>query len=284
MPFVINFVLSWTAFFLFADKRRWREFYPSVALAMIMSLASDSLVTQIPLWTYHDHQNWLSPLWVSLLDDFGIYPVVTYLFLQYYPKHRPISRQLLYFTVWTTGVILIEFLYLTQGWMVHRYFWSLPMSYFADWTIFFLLLRLHLRYHRPPLSLSETLPITTQKLSPRYEEYMRKWGVDLQVIYKKDKTEIFLVSMKPGGYIPQHFHSAAEHFFLLNGSMELHLGSESQIVDPFELVHLSENLVHGCRNLTQETILVISVFEEASVAEKLATVFEQHVLADPIPL
>lgn len=142
------FLVSWTAFFLFADRSRWRSLLPACMLASLMSLTSDVLVTHYPIWSYYDLSHHKIPVWLKLLDDFGIYPVTTYLFLQNYPLAASRLKRVRYFIYWTSFTITLELLFCLMDWMVHSQSWSLPLSYAADWMIFFVLLRFFLLVNR----------------------------------------------------------------------------------------------------------------------------------------
>ncbi|GMA65314.1 hypothetical protein NZD89_07685 [Alicyclobacillus fastidiosus] len=85
MTYLLVFLGAWGCLLLFGDRKQFHRVFPSVAVGIIMSLASDIITNQYPLWTYHGNQ-FIPPVVVQLLDDFGIYPCIAHLFVQYIPK------------------------------------------------------------------------------------------------------------------------------------------------------------------------------------------------------
>ena len=163
---------------MFADRSRWREFAPACLLAMVLSISSDIIVvSHYKLWTYHDPTGWIlqkSP--AHFFDDLGIYPVVTYLFLQYYPAAKNRLHKVAYFFYWTTGAILLEFLHHLMGWMGHTNGWTHWHSYVSDWLLLFVLLLFHQVYNRQVAQVDNTSPNTTQV--PGYVQFIRSMGMD----------------------------------------------------------------------------------------------------------
>jgi hypothetical protein len=152
VPFIAIFLASWIAFLLFADRSKWRQFVPACLMAMVLSLTTDVIVaTNLKLWTYHDPTGWiLQDDFVHLLDDFGIYPVVTYLFLQHYPFAKNRLQQFMYFVYWTTFAIMVEYAHHIFGLMKHANGWSHLHSYIADWVLLFSLFLFYKTYNREP--------------------------------------------------------------------------------------------------------------------------------------
>jgi hypothetical protein len=83
MFWFIRTCLSFTALLLWADRKRWREILPVCFFATGADLCADVIMHHYELWTYDD-----SSLFVDLLDDFSVYPVVAYLFIQYLPQQQ----------------------------------------------------------------------------------------------------------------------------------------------------------------------------------------------------
>jgi hypothetical protein len=133
MFYVIWFLLAWIIWLLFADKSRWREMLPVCIFAKTLALATDVLVVHYPLWEYIG-----SPLLIHLADDLGIYPVVTYLFIQWLPASRRIEPMLGYWLVWTTVAIAIELIYVSSEHMRYHQWWNMWYSYVADWFLYWL--------------------------------------------------------------------------------------------------------------------------------------------------
>lgn len=134
MVSIILFVLSWLTFLLLGDKKRIPELFPTAVFSMFLALLTDLMMEEYQLWSYQDKP--LSGHIVPLVLDFGIYPVVAYLFIQYLPLTR--RKRIYWIVYWTFGAILLEYVYLKWGLIQHHKWWSLWMSYFSDWIIFVL--------------------------------------------------------------------------------------------------------------------------------------------------
>jgi len=82
--FVTLFVLSWTWFIGLADKTKFRIFFPTCLLAMYLASTVDFYAHHYGLWNYPaptDKQTY----WYHLSQQFGIYPIVVYFYLQWLP-------------------------------------------------------------------------------------------------------------------------------------------------------------------------------------------------------
>lgn len=140
MVFMLVFLFSWTAFFCLFQRKRFREILPTSLLAMVLGLTSDVITNSYPFWTYVDGK--LPHAVISILDDYGLYFVVSYLYIQFLPS--TFRKWWLYTFCWTLACLTFEFLYVKSGHMIHRYGWSLLSSYFADWVILGSLTCVHL--------------------------------------------------------------------------------------------------------------------------------------------
>lgn len=136
--YVIWFLLAWIIWLLYADKRRWREILPVCIFAICLALATDVLVVYYPLWGYVG-----SPLLYHLADDLGIYPVVTYLFIQCLPDSRNVKKMLKYWLSWTIIAVGIEIIYVNSGNMRYHLWWNICHSYAADWFLYWLFYQFH---------------------------------------------------------------------------------------------------------------------------------------------
>jgi hypothetical protein len=91
-----------------------------------------------PLWEYIG-----SPLMIHLADDLAIYPVVTYLFIQWLPSSRSFKSLAGYWFIWTTIAVLIELIYVIAGHMRYHLWWNTWHSYAADWLLYWLFYQFH---------------------------------------------------------------------------------------------------------------------------------------------
>lgn len=136
MFWVVNCLVWWGAWLLFADKKRWREIIPVCIFASWISLVVEAVVHhQNELWCYTGDP--LVPLFAHAL---GIYLVVPYLFIQWLPGKRTFQYMATYFFLWTSFAAANEWAYLQLGQMKHCSWWTLIHSYTADWVLLFLFL------------------------------------------------------------------------------------------------------------------------------------------------
>jgi hypothetical protein len=140
MFFFIRFILVWTIWLLFADKKRWRELLPVAIFAGYLGLITDVAMDEnYKLWEFKKANEALA----QVSDDTGIYIVVTYLFIQWLPQHKTVLKMFLYWFTWVTLAIGIEWIHVSTGHMIHHKWWNFGYSYLADWTLFWLFYQFH---------------------------------------------------------------------------------------------------------------------------------------------
>jgi hypothetical protein len=139
--FYARFVIVWACWLLFADKKRWKEIVPVCIFASFLSLITDQIVYfYITYWEYYG----IEPTIIrSLMDDFGVYIVVTYLFIQCLPQKQTFFRMFSYWFAWTALAITIEYVHLITGHMAHYNGWSLWHSYISDWILYLIFYQYH---------------------------------------------------------------------------------------------------------------------------------------------
>jgi hypothetical protein len=149
MFFYIRFILCWTIWYLFADKKRWRELFPVSIFAGYLGLITDVIVEdRIKLWEYRKG----NILFAEISDDMGIYLVVTYLFIQWLPHHKTILTMLFYWFIWAALAIGIEWIHIYTGHMALHKGWNLGYSYLTDWFLFWLFYQFHKVFRLTQLS------------------------------------------------------------------------------------------------------------------------------------
>lgn len=129
------FILSWLCFIFFADKKKFFAFSPTCYIAIILGLITDILINHYPLWTYPADTVFQKCI-RHYLDDLGVYFVVTYLFLQTLPKRKTLMTIAIHIFLWTIPSISLEIIALSTNSMEHGLWWSLYLSYGADWVLF----------------------------------------------------------------------------------------------------------------------------------------------------
>jgi PAS domain S-box-containing protein len=161
MFFIIRFISAWVIWILFADKSRWREILPVAIFGSFLALTTDIIViSSYTLWAYHDGANWRA----YLLDDWGIYLVTVYLFIQWLPHEQTLRNMFVYWFGWTGICIGIEWLHLITGHMSHYKWWNLGWSYLSGWVLFWLFYQFHKQ-----LRLAKLSPSADQVVSATHE-------------------------------------------------------------------------------------------------------------------
>lgn len=147
MFYITWFTFAWIMWLALADKKRWREILPVCIFAKTLALATDVLMFYYPLWEYKG-----PPALIHLADDLGIYPVVTYLFIQCLLDRRTVMAMMRYWLIWTTIAVTIELIYVHFGYMRYHLWWNTWHSYAADWFLYWLFYKFHQILHLEKLS------------------------------------------------------------------------------------------------------------------------------------
>jgi len=145
---LVVFIISWIIWLLFADKKRWREIFPVCFLATFLGCLTDMIMQHYPLWQY---LGW-HPVCIHLANDFGVFLVVTYLFIQWLPKRQTFWRMAAYWFVWTGASISLELFYKNTGRLIYHQWWNIWCSYLADWLLFMLFYYYHRLFRFEKLS------------------------------------------------------------------------------------------------------------------------------------
>jgi len=147
MFYWIRYIIFWAIWWKFADKKRWRELFSVAIFAALLGTLTDHLFHDYyKLWSYVGQP----PVIKEILNDIGIYVVVTYLFIQWLPQERGFLEKFLYFFFWTLVSIFIEWFHLAVGKIEHHQWWNLWYSYLADWLLLWIFYKIHqvFRYER----------------------------------------------------------------------------------------------------------------------------------------
>lgn len=151
MFFIITFFFAWAVWLLLADKSRWRELFIVGIFASLLGITTDLIMEHYKLWDYYSTNT--NPLIVHFFDDFSIYFVIPYLFIQWLPKKRNILNLFLYFFIWTSISIAIESIFIYSNHMDHHKTWDLFYSYIADWFLFLVFYQFHKAFKLVKLSI-----------------------------------------------------------------------------------------------------------------------------------
>lgn len=137
--YYFRFAIELGIWLCFADKKRWRELIPVCFLASLLGAITDTIMHHHKFWDYDDGCSAIP----YILNDFGTYVVVTYLFIQYLPKERTPGAMVWYWVKWTAASIGIEWVHVHTGHL--RYFrgWNMVWSYVSDWILFWIFYKYH---------------------------------------------------------------------------------------------------------------------------------------------
>lgn len=136
---MVFLIINWIAWAILADKKRWRELFLVSLFAVSLGLLTDVIMVYYPLWTYICQNQLLG----FLLNDFGCYVVIPYLFIQWLPRKQSFQPMFVYFFIWTCISISIELLFLKTNHMTYDKWWNLTLSYLADWFLYWLFYIFH---------------------------------------------------------------------------------------------------------------------------------------------
>lgn len=139
MFFIVFFSLTWAGWLVLADKKRWRELFPVSIFASFLGCISDTVMKHFTLWNYQNP----STLMTDLSDDFSVYLVVPYLFIQWLPVKKNPLNMLVYWFLWTGFTIGLERIFVVTNHMTYHKFWCSSYSYLSDWVLFWLFYQFH---------------------------------------------------------------------------------------------------------------------------------------------
>lgn len=139
MFWVIRFILFWLAFIFLADKHRWREILPVCFFAGFLGATTDNIIHHFHLWIFDSTQ---TAFIADITDDWTVYIVVTYLFLQWLPRNKTFYKMAVYWFIWTGISAIIELIHVYTGHMTYIK-WNIGWSYLADWILFYIFYKYH---------------------------------------------------------------------------------------------------------------------------------------------
>jgi hypothetical protein len=148
MFFVYRLIIFWLIWFLFADKKRWRELF-SVAIfaALLGQLSDNAFMDFYKLWDYQEpHGSMgkkLEKFFEHVLNDVSVYVVVVYLFIQWLPKKQSFWNLFKYWFIWTAIAFVVEWIHIKTGHMSYYHWWDIGYSYLSDWVLFSLFYMFH---------------------------------------------------------------------------------------------------------------------------------------------
>ena len=86
------------------------------------------------------------------------------------------------------------------------------------------------------------------------------------------------VSVAPGGGPPPHIHHREdESFFLLQGTLIVHVGDKTLSASPGDFVHLPRGIKHSFQNTSNETAKMLVTITPAGLEKFFAEIFDLDV-------
>jgi len=128
------FIISWSVFLFFADKKKFPVYVLTGYVGIILALITDLLMFVYPLWHYPGTK--VELFFIQLLNGFGLYFVVIYFFLQSLPRNRTLLSVTLHIFYWSIFSILLELFFMFIVFIVHGLWWNIGFSYVSDWILF----------------------------------------------------------------------------------------------------------------------------------------------------
>lgn len=74
-----------------------------------------------------------------------------------------------------------------------------------------------------------------------------------------------IVRIQPGGSVPTHGHEQEEIYYILNGTVEITVGTETQTVQGIAMVYLPSGQPHRLVNVSDATVQMLFVYAPAGV-------------------
>jgi hypothetical protein len=145
---IIRFILEWLIWLILADKKRWREIFPVSFFSGLIAGTTDIIVNHYRLWQYDDHTSMIP----ELVNTWGMYVVIVYLFIQWLPKQKTFWRMIGYWFFWTGAMITVEWIHAYTGHITYPLWWKIYHSYIADWILFAVFYQYYKIFHFEKLS------------------------------------------------------------------------------------------------------------------------------------
>ncbi len=116
MAYILVAVALWVLFFWFIADYERGKYYPTLLFSALLALVADLFGVTFDQWAYHGPVVGALSLW----SDLGIAPAESGLFMRFYPTPFNKAAKICYFTIWSMGNALGEWLFVQQGWIVYH--------------------------------------------------------------------------------------------------------------------------------------------------------------------
>lgn len=135
---IVISIISVTIFLIFIDKSKFIKFLPTCYFAGLLDLYTDLITAHYPFWHYKSTKE-IYQILIHPMNTFGIYFVITYLFLQTLPKKQNIVSISLHIFYWLIPSLAIELLATNLGVLIYGHGWNTYYSFLADICIYLIL-------------------------------------------------------------------------------------------------------------------------------------------------
>ncbi len=71
----------------------------------------------------------------------------------------------------------------------------------------------------------------------------------------------------PGGGIPRHAHHNEELYLCLQGRVEMAVGEETRIMEPYTAVYIPSNVPHSLRNVAEGESVILFIYSPAGLVD-----------------
>lgn len=83
--------------------------------------------------------------------------------------------------------------------------------------------------------------------------------IDARELYNKDSAQAVHIELKPGESLKPHKTPVDVFFYVLEGTPDIFIGEETQMVEKDSLVESPKNITHYFANNTENTVRVLVV-------------------------
>lgn len=269
MIYILVFLLSWSIFAIAAKKHVFHAIHSTALLAVVMSLSSDIFVRHYPYWLWSFRNMKESPfnVFYELADDFGIYYVIAYLYIQYSPNR--LKTWLPYTSCWTIGGIILEYVIVKNHHLNYFNGWTFLHSFIADWIIF-IILSVHYIFFgkKPRVSLDKrhqkALICLESDIQAIQQDHPLQKNAGLPGIHffscvSQKNVETFLSFIEPETVLPTNHHEGYEIHYILDGTVCITFPDSEIIMKTGDIIHFSSNKPHGFKNIGSIPVKLLSV-------------------------
>lgn len=262
MFYILRIIICGLIWLFLADKKRWRELLPVGFLAGFIGSTTDNIMHHYELWSYHENK--VHAIIPELTDDWLVYMVATYLFIQWLPQERKLISLLKYWFVWTGVAVGIEVIHTITDHMEYHKWWNLGHSYLMDWILFWVFYKFHEIFKLHELSgennilqsalenMEDVVFIldTEGRIIQAYGSWYEKHGISTQYVIGKNAKEL-----------------STKHYQVHNQVREKALSGQNVVYRclwelPNGEMHWMENSISPIRNSKGEIIGIVGVGRE----------------------